>query len=87
MRLREWRLLGRKCWETEKKRQKKDVWKFTKKRECLKVISKQEEVHEQFGRKINQDVNGNRKLFWKGVSMVNGGELFWKEVSMVNGGK
>ena len=24
----------------------------------------------QFGRKMNQDVNGNRKLFWKKVSQV-----------------
>ena len=30
-----------------------------------------EEVHEEFGRKINQDVNGNRKLFWK-ESKANG---------------
>ena len=25
------------------------------------------EVHEQFGRKMNQAVNGDRKLFWKEV--------------------
>ena len=30
------------------------------------------EVNEQFERKMNQDVNGNRKLFWKEVSNVNG---------------
>ena len=33
------------------------------------------EVREQFGRKMNQDVNGNRKLFWKEVSKVNGGKV------------
>ena len=27
------------------------------------IYQSKEEVHEQFGRKINQDVNGNRKLF------------------------
>ena len=29
------------------------------------------EVNEQFGGKMNQDVNGNRKLFWKEVSKEN----------------
>ena len=27
-------------------------------------------VNEQLGRKMNEDVNGNRKLFWKEVSNV-----------------
>ena len=31
------------------------------------------EVKGQFGRKMNQDVNGNRKLLWKGVN--NGGKV------------
>ena len=31
-------------------------------------ISEQKELNEQFGRKMNEDVNGNRKLFWKKVS-------------------
>ena len=30
-------------------------------------VSKQEGVQEQFRRKMYQDVNGNRKLFWKKV--------------------
>ena len=29
-------------------------------------------VNEQFGRKMNEDVNGNRKLFWKEVSNAKG---------------
>ena len=29
---------------------------------------------EQFGRKLNQAVNGNKLLFWKEVSKVNGGK-------------
>ena len=29
-------------------------------------------MNKQFGRKLNQDVDGNRKLFWKEVSKVNG---------------
>ena len=36
------------------------------------ICQSKREVQEQFGRKINQDVNGNGKLFWKEVSKVNG---------------
>ena len=25
------------------------------------------EVNEQFGRNMNKDINGNKKLFWKGL--------------------
>ena len=37
-------------------------------------------MSEEFGRKKNQDVNGNRN-FWKEVSKVNGGkvELEWNK--------
>ena len=38
-------------------------------------ISEEKEVNEQFGRKMNQDVNGNRKRFWKEVSKVNKGKV------------
>ena len=41
---------------------------------CLKYLSKKD-VNEHFGRKINQDVDGNRKFF------------FWKEAVKVNKGK
>ena len=60
------------------KRQKKDVWKPTeKKRERLKgaIIRAKNKVNEQFGRKMNKDVNGNRKLFWKEVSNTKGGKV------------
>ena len=36
-------------------------------------------VNEQFGRKMNDDVNGNRKLFLKEVSNVKGGK--WRVVA------
>ena len=37
-------------------------------------------VNEQFGRKMNEDVNGNRKLFWKEASNANGGKVeIWME--------
>ena len=48
------------------KLQKKDVWKLIKKKtERLKgvYIRAKKEVNERFIRKMNQDVNGNRKLF------------------------
>ena len=47
------------------KRQNKDVWKRTeKRRERLKgVYISKNKVNERFGRKINEDVNGYRKLF------------------------
>ena len=47
--------------------QKKDVWR------C--VYQSKKVVHEQFGKKINQDVDRNRKLFWKEVSRTNGGKV------------
>ena len=37
--------------------------------------SEQKESKWQFGRKMNEDVNRNRKLFWKEMSNVKGGEL------------
>ena len=48
------------------KRQNKDVWKLTKEKKrkakrCIYQIKKK--VNEQFRKKINEDVNGNRKLF------------------------
>ena len=33
------------------------------------------EVNGQFGRKLNQDIDGNKKLFRKEVSKVNGGNV------------
>ena len=32
------------------------------------IYQRKEKVNEQFGRKINEDMNGNQKLFWKEVS-------------------
>ena len=65
---------GRRCWELE---QKKPGWKLTKKkRERLKdVYIRAKRVKEQYRRKMNKDVNGNRILFWKGVSKANGGKV------------
>ena len=39
------------------------------------IYQSKKDVKEHFGRKINQDVNGNRKLLWKEVSNVKGGKV------------
>ena len=39
------------------------------------IYQSKEEINERVGRKMNQDVNGNRKLLWKEVSKVNGGKV------------
>ena len=39
------------------------------------IYRSKKEVNEQFGRKMNQDGNGNRKLFWKEASKVNEGKV------------
>ena len=41
---------------------------------CI-IQRKKKKVNEQFGRKIKEDVNGNRKLFWKEVSNTIGGKV------------
>ena len=44
------------AYREEKRKVKKFIYQTKKK------------VNEQFGRKMNEDLNGNRKLFWKEVS-------------------
>ena len=39
------------------------------------IYQSKEAVQEQFGRKMNQDVNENRKFFWKEVIKANGGKV------------
>ena len=39
------------------------------------IIQSKKKVNEQFGRKMNEDVNGNKKLFWKEVSNRKGGKV------------
>ena len=39
------------------------------------IIQSKKKVNEQFGRKMNEDVNGNRKLFWKVLSNAKGGKV------------
>ena len=39
------------------------------------IYQSKEKINEQFGRKMNEGVNGNRKLFWKEVSNAKGGKV------------
>ena len=39
------------------------------------IYQSRKKVNEQFGRKMNEDVNGNRKLFWEEVSNAKGGKV------------
>ena len=49
-------------------KRQKDVWNHTKMiRERLKVkIQSKMKVNKQFGRKMNEDINGNRKIVLEG---------------------
>ena len=39
------------------------------------IYQSKKEVYEQFERKMNKVVNGNRELFWKEISQTNGGNV------------
>ena len=72
-----------------RKRQKKDVWKHTEEKRKVKgrIYQSKKKANEQFGRKINEDVNGNRKFFWKVVESCSiikdgNGRLAQKEVEV-----
>ena len=41
---------------------------------CMSIYQSKNKINKQFGRKMNEDVNRNRKLFWKEVSNVKGGK-------------
>ena len=56
--------------------QKTDIWKSTKKdKRKVNYNQSKKDVNGQFRRKMNQSVDGNRKLFWKEVSKVNEGKV------------
>ena len=68
----------------EMKMQEKGVWKSTKRKRC--IYQSKNEVQEQFGRKMNEDVNGNMKWFWKELSNANRGKVEnSKRIKDVNG--
>ena len=39
------------------------------------IYQSKKEVKEQFGSRMNQDVNGNKKLFWKEEGKANSGKV------------
>ena len=39
------------------------------------IIQGKKKVNKQFGKKMNEDVNGNRKLFWREMSNAKGGKV------------
>ena len=45
-----------------------EVYKVEKRKVKRCIYQSKKEVQGEFGRKMNQDVNGNRKLFWMEVS-------------------
>ena len=51
-----------------------EVYKEEKRKVKRSIYQSRKEVQEQFERKMNQDVNGNRKLFWKRVNNANEGK-------------
>ena len=52
-----------------------EVYKEEKRKVKRCIYHSKREVQEQSGRKMNQNMNGNRKLFWKDVSKANGGKV------------
>ena len=52
-----------------------EAYKEEKRKVKSCIYHSKKEVNEQFGRKMNQDLNRNRKLFWKELSKENGGNV------------
>ena len=50
-----------------------EIYKEEKRKVKRYIYQSEKEVNEQFGRKMNQDIEGNKKLFRKEVSKVNKG--------------
>ena len=52
-----------------------EVYREEKRKVKRYIYQSKKIVNEQFRRKLNEDVNGNRKLFWKLVSNAKGGKV------------
>ena len=76
LRLGERKQLGRRCWQLAVKTKERcmEVYREEKRVKCSTYQSKKK-VNEQFERKMNQDVNENRKLFWKHVINAKRGKI------------
>ena len=58
--------------DEETKEKCMEVYREEKRKVKMCIIQSKKNVNEQFGRKMNENVNGNRKLFWKEVSNTKG---------------
>ena len=61
--------------DEETKERCMEAYREEKKKVKRCIIQSKKKVNEQFGRMMNEDMNGNRKLFWKLVSNVKGGKV------------
>ena len=52
-----------------------EVYREDKRKVKKCIYQSKKKVNEQFGRKWNEDVNGNKKLFWKEVTKAKGGKV------------
>ena len=52
-----------------------EVYREEKRKVKMCIYQSKKKVNEQFGRKMNEDVNGSRILFWKEVSNAKGGKV------------
>ena len=58
----------------EAKKRCMEAYKQEKRKVKGCIYQGKKKVNVQFGRKMNDDVNGNRKLFWKEMSNAKGGK-------------
>ena len=61
--------------DEEEKERCMEAFREEKRKVIRSIIQNKKKVNEQFGRKINEDVTVNRKLFWKEVSNTKGGKV------------
>ena len=61
--------------DEEAKERCMEAYKEEKRKVKTCICQNKKKVNEQFRRKNNEDVNRNRKLFWKEVSNVKGGKV------------
>ena len=62
------------CNEDAKERCK-EVYREEKRKVKMYIYQSKKKVNKLLVRKMNEDVNGNRKLFWKEVSDAKGGKV------------
>ena len=61
--------------DEDAKERGQEIYKEEKRKIKRCIYKSKKEVHEQLGRKMNKDVIGNTKLFWKEISNENGGKV------------